>query len=169
MEVEMTTVYKKIWRDKVMPQEWQEGIYLPLHKKDDRHSCENYRGLRLLTIGYKVLANIMCHRLQPHYLRIVGEYQAGFMPGRSTIDNIFIVRQMCEKYREYNRIAWHVFVDYRQAYDSVHRPSLWSILRHFEVPQKLVRLVKACYVNSRGRVKVGGELTDLFNVESGLR
>ena len=63
MEEEMTTVYKKIWRDEVMPQEWQEGIYLPLHKKDDRHSCENYRGLCLLTIGYKGLANILCHRL----------------------------------------------------------------------------------------------------------
>ena len=75
MEEEMTTLYKKIWRDEAMPQEWQEGIYLPLHKKDDRHSCENYRGLCLLTIGYKVLANILCHRLQPHYLRIVGEYQ----------------------------------------------------------------------------------------------
>ena len=105
----------------------------------------------------------------PFYLGIVGEYQAGFVPGRSTTDNIFIVRQLCEKYREYNRTAWHVFVDYRQAYDSVHRPSLWTILRHFNLPQKLIRLIKECYVSSRGRVKVGGELTDPFDVESGLR
>ena len=83
--------------------------------------------------------------------------------------NIFVVRQVCEKYREYCRTAWHVFVDYRQAYDSVHRPSLWSILQHFQVPMKLIRLIKACYTNSRGRVKVGGELTEAFGVESGLR
>ena len=91
------------------------------------------------------------------------------MPGRSTINNIFIVRQLCEKYREYGRTAWHVFVDYRQAYDSVHRPSLWIILKRFNIPQKLIRLIKMCYVSSRGRVRVGGDLTDEFNVESGLR
>ena len=162
-------IYKKIWSDEVMPQDREEGIYLPLHKKEDIYDCVNYRGLCLLNIGYKILANILCRRFQPHYLGIVGDYQAGFMPGRSTTDNIFIVRQVCEKYREYGRTAWHVFVDYRQVFDSIHRPSLWLILRSLNVPENIIRLAKACYNDSWCRVRVGGDLTDVFSMQRGLR
>ena len=134
LEAEMIAMFKRIWTEEIMPPEWQVGIFLPIHKKNDRYICENYRGICLLTMGYKILANIICARLMPYYARIIGDYQAGFMPAKSTIDNIFIVRHLTEKYREYGRTAWHIFVDYRQAYDSVHRPSLWSILSQFHIP-----------------------------------
>ena len=135
MEEELLVLYKKIWREMTILDEWHEGIYVPLHKKHDRHDCVNYRGLCLLTIGYEILSSILCQKLLPHYLRIIGDYQAGFVPGKSTVDNIFILRQLTEKYREYGQSSWHVFIDYRQAYDSVHRPSLWVILQQFQVPQ----------------------------------
>ena len=85
------------------------------------------------------------------------------------MSNVIVLRQLGEKYREYGRTAWHVFVDYRQAYDSVHRPSLCHILRQYGIPAKLVRLVQACYQGSRGRVRVGGDLSDEFDVKTGLR
>ena len=108
---EMTQVYARIWHEERIPEEWQEGIYMPLHKKGDRHNCENYRGLCLLNIGYKILSSILCRKLLPHCLRIIGDYQAGFVPGKATIDNIFILRQLNEKYREYGRTSWHIYVD----------------------------------------------------------
>ena len=165
----MIVLYRKIWEDEVMPDEWNVGVYVPLHKKEDRSSCDNYRGLCLLSIGYKVLARMMCNRLMPWYMSIVGGYQAGFVPGKSTIDNIFVIRQLNEKFHEYAKTSWHVFVDYRQAYDSIHRPSLWNMLREFQVPEKIVKLAKMCYAGSRGRVRIGGELTDEFRVVTGLR
>ena len=143
MEEEMIKLFKKVWMEEQIPQEWPEGIYLPLHKKDDRFVCDNYRGLCLLNVGYKILASILCRRLLPHYQRVIGDYQSGFVTGKSTIDNIFVLRQLNEKYREYGRTAWHIYVDYKQAYDSVHRPSLWNILRCFEIPEKLISLIKA--------------------------
>ena len=62
-----------------------------------------------------------------------------------------------------------MYVDYRQAYDSIHRPALWNILRYFKIPEKLIRVIRSLYNNSRGRVKVAGELTEVFGVETGLR
>ena len=108
-------------------------------------------------------------RLMPWYLAVFGKYQSGFVPGRSTIDNIFILRQINEKYHEYARTSWHIFVDYQQAYDSIHRTSLSNILKHFGVHAKIVRMIKVCYEGSTGRVKIAGELTDTFNVRTGLR
>ena len=37
------------------------------------------------------------------------------------------------------------------------------------MPEKLVRLVKACYVNSRCNVRVGGDLTDFFEINTALK
>ena len=161
--------FKTVWREEAMPDDWKVGVYVPLHKKEDRTKCENYRGLCLLNIGYKVLTKIMCDRLIPWYLGAIGDYQAGFVPRKSTIDNIFIIRQINEKYHEYAKTSWHIFVDYKQAYDSVHRPSLWKILKSFDVPEKIIRLIKMTYDGSRGRVRIGGELTDEFDVRTGLR
>ena len=162
-------VVKRIWNSEVMPEEWEEGVYVPLHKKGERTNCSNYRGICILTIGYKILANIIYKRLLVHYTTIIGEYQAGFIPSRSTVNNIFILRQISEKCWEFNRDVWHVFVDFKQAYDSVHRASMFNILRYFNIPEKLIRMVQVCYHNTRGRVKVGGELTDDFEVRTGLK
>ena len=91
----------------------------------------------------------------PFYNDIIGPHQAGFMKDKSTVDNIFLLRQMGEKYWEFDKTIWHVFVDFSQAYDSVHRHSLWNILTEFRVPRKLIQLIRACYTNTQGKVRVG--------------
>ncbi|XP_065557750.1 uncharacterized protein LOC136025699 [Artemia franciscana] len=42
---------------------------------------------------------------------------------------------------------YHVFVDFEKAFDSIHRESLWKILRHYDIPDKLVSLIIALYEN----------------------
>ena len=160
---------KGIWDVEMMPEVWNEGIMVTLHKKGDRTICDNYRGICLLSIGYKIFAKILYKRLNTHCERVLGDYQAGFRKSRSTVDQIFILRQILEKYWEFNKDNWHVFVDFKQAYDSVHRESLWKILRYFNIPDKLIRLVKMCYSNTKCRVRIGGELTDAFDVRGGLK
>ena len=169
LHTEIIKVVKRIWNNEILPEEWEVGIFIPLHKKGPRTECKNFRGLCILTIGYKIFVKVLYARLLPYYLEVVGEYQAGFCPSKSTIDNIFALRQISEKYWEYDKDTWHIFVDFKQAYDSVHRRSMWNILRSFRVPEKLIRLITACYRNTKGRVRIGGELTDLFEVRTGLK
>jgi len=45
--------------------------------------------------------------------------------GRSTIDQIFVLRQILEKTREYNIDTYHIFIDFRTAYESIIRPKLY--------------------------------------------
>ena len=46
--------------------------------------------------------------------------QFGFMPGRSTTDTIFIVRQLQEKFCGVNNTLYMAFVDLEKAFDRVH-------------------------------------------------
>ena len=158
-----------VWRSETIPEEWNTAIFISLHKKDDKTICENYRGLSLLSVGYKILAKILYRRMEPLYKRVIGNYQTGFRTGKSTIDNIFMLRQIGEKSWEFNRKVWNIFIDFSQAYDSVHRESLWRILVSFGVPDKIVNLLKACYAHTQGKVRVGGELSDCFTITSGLK
>ena len=45
------------------------------------------------------------------------------MPGRSTIDQIFALRQIIEKCNEHNRTLYIAFLDVKAAFDSIDRIS----------------------------------------------
>ena len=56
-----------------------------------------------------------------------------------------------------------------KAFDSIHRDSLWSILHYNGVPQKLVNIVKMMYSNLSSQVICNNELTDTFEVTTGVK
>lgn len=68
-----------------MPQEWMEAITSSIYKKGDKTVCENYRGIALLNVAYKVLATNITDKLTQRMDNIVREYQCGFQ-GRGMID-----------------------------------------------------------------------------------
>jgi hypothetical protein len=45
----------KIWRDEKMPDDWKVGLIAPLFEKRHNMKHENYRGITLLNIAYKIL------------------------------------------------------------------------------------------------------------------
>ena len=109
------------------------------------------------------------NRLLPYTETIIGEYQAGFRGNRSTTDQIFVLRQIIEKKWEYAQEAHVIFIDFKQAYDCLHRDSLWRILESFNIPTKLIRMIRALYKETSSRVKVNGAYSDPFTIESGVR
>ena len=90
------------WSAKYLPQHWKNANIIPVYKqKGDRTECGNSRGISLLSVAGKVLAKIMLTRLLEHVVDLVlPESQCGFWRGRSTIDMIFVARQLQEKCRE---------------------------------------------------------------------
>jgi hypothetical protein len=55
-----------IWNEEELPDEWKESIIVPVHKKDDKTDCNNYRGISLLPTTYTVLLNTLLSRLSPY-------------------------------------------------------------------------------------------------------
>lgn len=62
------------------------GLLIPIHKKGSRFDCENYGGICLLNVSYKILAVILFDRLEVYAEEIIGDYRGGFRIGRSTTD-----------------------------------------------------------------------------------
>ena len=105
----------KILNNEQIPEECTEGIICPIFQKGDRRLCNNYRPITLLNVVYKIFAILLHNRICTVVEHKIGEYQMGFRPNRSTIDNIFIIRQIYEKCHEYTIELYNVFVDFKQA------------------------------------------------------
>lgn len=159
----------KIWNEETMPDDWKTSIICPIHKKGDRRECKNYRGISLLNIAYKILASIMCERLKPHVIRIIGPYQCGFMPGRSTTDQLFTLRQILEKTHEFQVDTYHLFIDFKQAYDTPTRDELFKAMNLFGIPSKLINLCRMTLTDTRSCVRVGGTTSKTFPTIRGFR
>jgi hypothetical protein len=167
--MEMHELVTRIWNDEELPEEWRTSIMCPLYKKGDKLECGNYRGIALLNTAYKIFANILYKRFLPYSESNVGEYQGGFRVGRSTTDQLFSIRQILEKCKEYNVETHHLFVDFKAAYDSVNRRKLWRVMEEFGIPNKLISLAKLTLYGANSRVRIRNKLSDAFDVEEGLR
>ena len=96
------------------------------------------------------------------------EAQSGFRSHRSTIDQIFTLKTIMEKRREYNKPLFMCFIDISKAYDSVNRNLLRKVCRKYGISEKLVDLLRLLYQNSRAKVRIEGDLSDEFSIESGV-
>ena len=88
---------------------------------------------------------------------------------RVALDQIFAVRQLCEKYMGKGKDVFFAFLDLEKAYDRVDRDAMWNVLRLYGVGGKLLQAVKSLYTDSRACVRVGNETSDWFPVRVGLR
>jgi hypothetical protein len=100
---------------------------------------------------------------------IIREHHCGFWWNRSTTDQIFCIYQLLEKKLEYSETEHQLLIDFKEAYDSIRKEVLYSILIEFGVPVKLVRLIKMCLNETYGEVCIDKDLSDMFPIQNGLK
>lgn len=69
------------------------------------------------------------------------------------------------------RSTWSdvLFIDFKKAYDSIHRKSLINIMREFNFPCKLIKLVEISNMDTYIKIKTGSDITEPIPVKSGLK
>ena len=90
----------------------------------------------------KVYARVLFVRLHKLSERVYPEAQCGFRACRSTIDMIYSLRQLQEKFRKQNVQLFLVFFDLTKAFDIVSREGLYLALPKIGCPPKLLSLVR---------------------------
>ena len=61
------------------------------------------------------------------------------------------------------------FIDFAQAYDSVWRKGTWKILEKYGICAKIIRLIRNLYSTIFACIRLEGEETEWFEIETGLR
>ena len=123
----LTTICNKIWQTGEWPTLWTQFLVITLPKTGNLQQCQNYRTISLINPS-KVILKITPNRLKPQAEKIIAEEQAGFRAGRSTTEQIFNVRILCEKYLQHQQDLYHVFIDFKKAFDRVWHAALWATM-----------------------------------------
>jgi len=79
------------------------------------------------------------------------------------------VRQIYEKCHEYNIELHNIFIDFSQAFDTVKRDVIHNSLTKYNVPDKLIKLMKLTMQRTKMKVKVNKSYSAWFETKTGVR
>ena len=79
------------------------------------------------------------------------------------------MRIILSKRHEFKQPTFILFLDFKAAFDSVNRTSLWQILEQYGLPSKLLSMIKALYHDTKCTVRIDGKDSTAFNVNAGVR
>ena len=94
----------------------------------------------------------------------LNKMQFGFIPGKGTVDAIFIVRRMQEEYQKKNKKLYMCFVDMEKAFDRVPRKVMEWAMRKKGLSEVMVRAVMGLYDGAKTIVRVGSGYSEEFEV-----
>ena len=109
------------------------------------------------------------NRLKIQAESIIVEEQAGFRSGRSTTEQIFNLKILCERYLQHQQDLYHVFIDFKKAFDRVWHKALWSTMRLYNINVNLIQFIENLYNKAKSTVYLSGGIGDCFRTTVGVR
>ena len=162
-------ICNNIWRRGEWPTLWTQSLFITLPKNSNLQLCQNYRTISLISHPSKVLLKIILNRLKPEAEKIIAEEQAGFRPGRSTTEQIFNLRILCERYLQHQQDLYPVFIDFRKAFDRVWHAALWATMRLYNINTNLINVIQNFYDKATSAVCFNGSTGGWFKTTVGER
>jgi hypothetical protein len=94
---------------------------------------------------------------------VLSTFHAGFVRGKRTLDNVFIIKAIVVKYlrEKRGRIYW-CFVDFKKAFDSIDRETLWFKMRRIGVGENMANCIKIMYECTKFCMKCGENKVTTF-------
>ena len=150
------------------PKQWSEIDMIPVPKSGDLSDTSNYRGISLAPIIAKTVNKMMLNRIQPKVDPHLRPNQNGFRPGRTTAAHILALRRLIEGVKSHNKKAIILYVDFKKAFDSIHRPTMIKILQAYDIPPTLINAISRMYENTRAKVISPDGETKFFEIKAGV-
>ena len=145
-------------------------MLVPIYKKGDVNNVNNYRGISLLNVLSKIVGKILNNRLVEwvESENLLFQEQKGFRRGQSTIDQVFILNTMIQKYLSKRRGRFYCcFVDFAKAFDSVPHLQLWHILVKNGIHGNFLGVLRSMYNKLKSCVLTPKGITEFFQCTIG--
>ena len=106
-------------------------------------SITQFRPISLCNTLYKLLSRIIVQRLKPYIARVINPYQAGFMLGRRTSDNIILVQEVIRTLKSRRDRNGYVAIksDLEKAYDRLEWSFIQETLEFFQLPPTFITFI----------------------------
>ena len=85
--------------------------------------------------------------MKPQAEKIIAEEQAGFRAGRSTTEQIFNLCILREKYLQHQQDLYHVFIDFKKAFDRVWHAAFLATMKKYNISTNLIQVIKSSKIS----------------------
>ena len=116
----------------------------------------------------KLFNRVLLVRLRERLEMLLLPWQAGFRPGRNTVEQITCLRMAVDACRARKRNMVVTFVDFSKAFDSVDRRALRDILAFYNIPDIVINAIMSLYTDTTACVRTSSGCTDEFDTTSGV-
>ena len=106
--------------------------------------------------------------MKPQAEKIIAEERAGFSAGRSTTEQIFNLRILCEKYLQHQQDLYHVFIDFKKAFDRVWHAALCATMKKYNISTNLIQVIKNLYNKTTSAVLFNSIIGNWFQTTVGV-
>ncbi len=144
------------------------SISLLLKKDKDPTSCDSYRPISLLNVDFKILAKVLCSRLERVLPSLILLDQTGFTPGRHSFFNtrrLLNILFSCPS--DLPEII--VSLDAEKAFDRVEWGYLFFILGKFGFDSNFISWIRLLYSSPTASVYTNGIRSPPFSLQRGTR
>lgn len=99
------------------PKIWNKAYIVPLYKSGDPALVNNYRGISITSCLGKLYNSVILNRLQMYATskNTPQPYQTGFMKGHSTLNNIFVLKSLINKFMRDKKKTVHMLCRFLQS------------------------------------------------------
>ena len=88
---------------------------------------------------------------------------------RCIIEQIFNQRILCEKYLQHQQNLYHVFVDFKKAFDRVWHAALLATMKKYNTNTNLIQVIKNLYNKATSAVLLNSSIGDWFQTTVGVQ
>lgn len=133
-----------LFNNATIPDTWRTATINILYKgKGNSSDPNNYRGIALLSVTYKLYTKILNIRIMTHIDSKLPPEQYGFRNAKNCQQAINILRTTAsEILRKPKGSLYCVFVDFCKAFDSINRHILLEKLKDFDIKGKLFNAIR---------------------------
>ena len=150
------------------PDQWSILNIIPIPKSGDLSLGGNYRGISLSSIVAKLYNKMILNRIRPELDTHLRANQNGFRVGRTTVGHILALRRIIEGIRSNNLPAIITFIDFKKAFDTIHRGRMLQILKAYGVPDQLTNAIADIYKDTKAKVISPDGETEVFEILAGV-
>ena len=168
----MLHLFNIILKNGNYPKQWMYNMITPIYKTGDPNEAQNYRGIAVSDSMNKVFTKILNKRIYNFLTenKFWTPNQNGFMKGKRTEDNIFILHTIFQKYVKLSKgKVYTAFIDFRKFFDTIDRECLFYKLLNCGITGQVYKVLKSAYDNPKFCIKTEYGLTEYFASTTGVK
>lgn len=164
----LQSFFNNILNDNDIP--WNTSWIIPMYKKGNKNDTSSYRYLNLSSCIEKILTKILNDRLDfwMNKHQIIHQSQTGFRKGHSTIDNIWLLKEIIQIYRNNKKPIYICFIDLSKAFDSISKRILIHKLKSLLPTGKYLSLLETIISNRSYKILYNGIESEEYKTENGI-